>query len=56
VLATLEAVSYVRTGKAGTWTDHRVLQGLGVLLIVLLLVVWGARAFGAFGGPAPVLE
>ncbi len=54
VLGTLEAVSYVRTGLAGQWTERRVVQRVGAVVIVALLVVWAARGLGAFGGPVAI--
>lgn len=50
------ALTYVREGRVaaaesmqGTW-----LTRLSVALAVLMLSVWIARFFGAFGGPVPV--
>jgi hypothetical protein len=50
------AVVYVREGR---WAAAEGLQGrwitaCSVVLMVLLLGVWIARFFGAFGGPVPV--
>ncbi|MFO0678838.1 MAG: DUF2752 domain-containing protein [Polyangiaceae bacterium] len=50
----LESRAYVRTGRWGQVTKERwATRGMGAL-VVLLLGVWIARFFGAFGGPAPV--
>jgi hypothetical protein len=54
ILVALEAVTYVRTGKTGRWAQHPLVTRLGAALLVALIVVWGARAFGAFGGPVPI--
>ena len=50
------AWGYVRGGIAklpATWLS-KVLTALALVTFVLLLGVWGARFFGAFGGPVPV--
>ena len=51
-----QVVSYVSGGSnrisellAHRWVDHAMW-----VLLVLMIVVWIARFFGAFGGPAPV--
>jgi Protein of unknown function (DUF2752) len=54
LLVALEAVSYVKTGSFGRWTGHPVTARVTTVLIALLVVLWGARAFGAFGGPVSV--
>lgn len=54
--AVASAVSYVRHGRSKvdqTLSSLPVTVGL-VVLLVLLLGVWIARFFGAFGGPVPV--
>ncbi|WP_437594494.1 DUF2752 domain-containing protein [Sorangium sp. So ce1000] len=50
------AATYVKDGRIaaaeaaqGAWVTR-----LGVALAVLMLTVWVARFFGAFGGPVPV--
>lgn len=50
----LELVGYLRTGAWGA--SSQVKHGGKLLLVVsaLIFVVWIARFFGAFGGPAPV--
>jgi hypothetical protein len=53
-LAALEAVSYVRTGKTGQWVQQRVTGQVGMVLLAAMVVVWGARAMGALGGPVPI--
>lgn len=54
--AIAHAVSYIRHGVSqidkivsGKWVDR-----LLILFIVVMIGVWIARFFGAFGGPAPV--
>ena len=37
-----------------SWVASRLFTVSAVALLVLTLGVWGARFFGAFGGPAPV--
>ena len=54
VLALLESITYVRTGKMGQWAQTRASHQAGVVLLALLVLVWGARALGALGGPAPM--
>ena len=54
LLFALEAVTYLRTGSFGKWTSHPVTGRATVVVACLLLLVWGARAFGAFGGPVAV--
>lgn len=52
----VSAWQYLRTGSYGTiaagagWRTNALL----IVFLVLLLGVWIARFFGAFGGPAPV--
>ncbi len=53
VLAVLEAVSYVETGRTGRWTRGAFQRG-GYVLLVALVLVWVARGLGALGGPAPI--
>ena len=54
------ALGYVRGPRTATaparpslWLDRRV-TALAWALLGLVLAVWVARFFGAFGGPAPV--
>ncbi len=51
-LAAFFVVSYVRDGRMRA--NDPVPRALAVGTIVLLAIVWGARAFGAFGGPVAV--
>jgi hypothetical protein len=53
-IAALEAVTYLRTGVGGSWVERRSVVRLGFVLLVVLVLVWGARGLGAFGGPAPI--
>jgi len=53
-LAGREAVEYLKTGRTGRWSGHRVAQVVGAGLMALLVAVWVARWFGAFGGPVPI--
>jgi hypothetical protein len=53
-LAVMESVSFVRTGTMGRWAQSRASHQMGAALLALLVVVWGARALGAFGGPVPL--
>ncbi|HEU4412406.1 MAG TPA: DUF2752 domain-containing protein [Polyangiaceae bacterium] len=50
------AVSYVVSGRWGyvERQQGRALTGGALVLIALMLGVWVARFFGAFGGPVPV--
>jgi hypothetical protein len=53
-IVALEARDYVLTGRAGKWGNDRWVQRIGVVILALLLIVWCARAMGAFGGPVDV--
>lgn len=52
------AITYVRgprpTSAPRSWLNGRVVTLLAWVLLVLVLGVWIARFFGAFGGPVPV--
>ena len=50
----LEARDYIRRGTTGRWGQHRGVQAVGLTILGLMLIVWGARAMGAFGGPVSV--
>jgi hypothetical protein len=54
VVGAFEATTYVRTGAVGRWAERPVVRRTGVVLVVALVVVWGARGLGAFGGPVPI--
>lgn len=54
LVAAAAAVARVRTGRYGGPWVRRVVAWGGPLLLALFLVVWVARFFGAFGGPAPI--
>lgn len=56
VVVTAHAVSYVRRGRAAVLDGLPPLWATALvsLLAVVLVAVWIARFFGAFGGPAPV--
>jgi len=54
-------LSYVRgvpaavsTARARSFVTSRAFTWAGAALLVLVVGVWAARFFGAFGGPAPV--
>jgi hypothetical protein len=53
------AYDYVRgprpPGARQPWLSARLVTGLGSLLLIATLSVWGLRFFGYFGGPVPVL-
>jgi hypothetical protein len=53
-LAALEAWTYVTTGEKGKWTRRPLVQKLGFGILGALVVVWGARELGAFGGPVAI--
>jgi hypothetical protein len=53
-LFALEAIDYVKKGTTGRWGQHRGMQATGVVILGLMIIVWGARAMGAFGGPVGV--
>jgi len=52
-LAAVHLGHYVVRGELAP-LEHRVAAPIGYVLVVLLVVVWVARFFGAFGGPCPV--
>jgi hypothetical protein len=54
LLLALEGTTYIRTGKVGRWVEGPVAHKVGAVLLVALMVVWGARGLGAFGGPVPI--
>jgi hypothetical protein len=49
----VEVVGYVRTGAWGASAKIPHVKQAGYVILALLLVVWIARFFGAFSGPAP---
>jgi hypothetical protein len=51
VAAAVEVVGYVRTGSWGAAPRIPALRYAGYAVAALLLLVWIARFFGAFGGP-----
>ena len=56
-LAAIELAGYVRTGLFGgaaSLTRTRAVRGALSATVVALMIVWIARFFGLFGGPAPV--
>jgi len=48
-----ELVGYLRGEPWGGAARVRAIRSAGYLTVVLLIVVWIARFFGAFGGPCP---
>jgi Na+/H+-dicarboxylate symporter len=50
----LEVVGYARTGKWGLAVEARAFRYAITATFAALLVLWLARFFGAFGGPAPI--
>lgn len=54
VASTIEVVSYVRTGEFERLSRSKLARRMVTAIVALMLVVWVARFFGAFGGPAPV--
>lgn len=48
-----ELAGYLRGAPWGGAARVRVIRVAGYVVVALLLVVWGARFFGAFGGPCP---
>ena len=49
----VEARGFVRTGKWGTPASPRA-KRIAQAIVALVICVWIARFFGAFGGPVPV--
>jgi hypothetical protein len=49
-----ESIGFVRSGEWGAVAGRAVVKRLGVALVALLVGVWVARWFGAFGGPVAV--
>jgi hypothetical protein len=54
LIVALECLAYVKTGRWGQVTKERWATRTMTALVVILVAVWMARFFGAFGGPAPV--
>jgi hypothetical protein len=50
VVGVAEMVSFWREGAWGSVVEHRATRWVGLVLAVALVVVWGARFAGAFGG------
>lgn len=50
----IEFLAYVRTGEFARLSRVTSARRLGATVAVLLVVVWLARFFGAFGGPVAV--
>jgi hypothetical protein len=48
-----ETVAFRRTGRWGTVIERTWVKRAGGVILVVLVAVWIARFFGAFGGPAP---
>jgi uncharacterized protein (DUF1810 family) len=53
-LGAAEAYAYVTTGKTGAYAARPIVHRAGAAILVALILVWGARAAGALGGPAPI--
>jgi len=49
-----EVVGYARTGAWGKARTLRASRPIAITIVALLVAVWVARFFGAFGGPVPV--
>jgi hypothetical protein len=54
VLGAIELFGYVRTGELGLVSKRRGFKTFARVAVALVVAVWIARFFGAFGGPAPV--
>jgi hypothetical protein len=54
VLVAMELGGYVVTSRFGTWTNKSAVRIAGIAMCAALFLVWLARFFGAFGGPAYV--
>ena len=50
----VETAGYARTGAWGKARTLRAMKPIGTVIVVLLVTLWVARFFGAFGGPVPV--
>ncbi len=49
-----ESVGFVKSGEWGTVAGKPAVKWMGVGIVALLVGVWAARWFGAFGGPVAV--
>ena len=54
VIALAQLASYARRGEFLALDKSTIAKRVGQVLLALLIVVWVARFFGAFGGPCPV--
>jgi hypothetical protein len=52
-LVIAEAIAFTRVGRWGVVLESSWVKRVGGVILAALLVVWIARFFGAFGGPAP---
>ncbi len=48
-----EGVAFARVGRWGSVIEKTWVKWVGAVIVALLIAVWIARFFGAFGGPAP---
>jgi hypothetical protein len=48
-----ETIAFVRVGRWGAVVERTWVKWAGGAIVAMLFVVWIARFFGAFGGPAP---
>ncbi len=48
-----EGIAFARSGRWGVALESAWTKWIGGAVLIALLVVWIARFFGAFGGPAP---
>jgi hypothetical protein len=53
-IAIVQLATYARRGEFLPLDKNRSVKLAGQVLLALLLAVWVARFFGAFGGPCPV--
>lgn len=53
-LVAVETNAFVRRGEYGRFLRYRAARVTGLAIAVALFVLWVARFFGAWGGPAPV--
>lgn len=53
-IAIVQLASYARRGEFLALDKSVLAKRVGQVLLALLIVVWVARFFGAFGGPCPV--
>jgi hypothetical protein len=51
--AIVECVGFARTRTWGASAESRALRWVAGVIVALLVIVWIARFFGAFGGPVP---